>query len=195
MTNMMPPNPMGLSQSPLTPAKARLSEKQKKDNHISSEKKRREAIRAGFDKLSTLVPGMEGQARSEAIVLGATVNYMQDEIARKETVYYMALDRGWKKEDIDRIYQDYEAQLRAQEHAEQAAGMASSGQGQLNGQSQFQNTYVQFSQGPPQTPVMPQQQQPEPAYRVTKSRSKSKSPGRSPKGQSPGRSPKLKASE
>ncbi|KAM7202445.1 hypothetical protein V8F33_002853 [Rhypophila sp. PSN 637] len=55
----------------------RLTEEEKKNNHIASEQKRRMAIREGFDKLSTIVPGLEGQARSEALVLRSTVNYME----------------------------------------------------------------------------------------------------------------------
>lgn len=47
----------------------RLSEQEKKNNHIASEQKRRMAIREGFDRLTEIVPGLEGQGRSENIVL------------------------------------------------------------------------------------------------------------------------------
>jgi heteromeric Ino2p/Ino4p transcription factor len=47
----------------------RLTEQEKKNNHIASEQKRREAIRQGFDRLTEIVPGLEGQGRSESIVL------------------------------------------------------------------------------------------------------------------------------
>lgn len=47
----------------------RLSEQEKKNNHIASEQKRRMAIREGFDRLTEIVPGLEGQGRSESIVL------------------------------------------------------------------------------------------------------------------------------
>jgi hypothetical protein len=47
----------------------RLSEQEKKNNHIASEQKRRLAIREGFDRLTEIVPGLEGQGRSESIVL------------------------------------------------------------------------------------------------------------------------------
>ncbi len=63
---------------------SRLSDQQKKKNHILSEAKRREAIRAEFDRLATLVPGMEGQGRSEAVVLQATVEFMREQVGRKE---------------------------------------------------------------------------------------------------------------
>ena len=49
--------------------KQRLTEQEKKNNHIASEQKRRLAIREGFDRLADIVPGLEGQGRSESIVL------------------------------------------------------------------------------------------------------------------------------
>ncbi|KAF7195869.1 Protein INO4 [Pseudocercospora fuligena] len=186
---MMNPNTMSVSQSPLTPAKARLSDQQKKDNHISSEKKRREAIRAGFDKLSTLVPGMEGQARSEAIVLGATVHFMQDEIARRHTVTQLAINAGWSRQQVEEVYTRFENTLRAQEQSAEAAA-AGLGQGQqapYNGQGQFQNVYqvpqpaTQPAVQPQVTPsTMPQQQAPQPATAQLASRPKSNSPVRTP---------------
>ncbi|KAI0505617.1 helix-loop-helix DNA-binding domain-containing protein [Xylaria bambusicola] len=67
--------------------KPRLTEEEKKQNHIASEQKRREAIRAGFDRLCELVPGLEGQGRSEGHVLKATVNYIRKELVeRRELV-------------------------------------------------------------------------------------------------------------
>ncbi|KAG9714418.1 hypothetical protein KCU73_g16218, partial [Aureobasidium melanogenum] len=43
--------------------KPRLTEQEKKNNHIASEQKRRQAIREGFDRLAEIVPGMSGQGR------------------------------------------------------------------------------------------------------------------------------------
>ncbi|KAE8149419.1 inosine triphosphate pyrophosphatase-like protein [Aspergillus avenaceus] len=57
--------------------KPRLTEQEKKNNHIASEQKRRAAIREGFDRLTELVPGLEGQGRSESIVLKKTVDFIQ----------------------------------------------------------------------------------------------------------------------
>ncbi|KAI9854502.1 MAG: hypothetical protein M1824_000313 [Vezdaea acicularis] len=57
--------------------KPRLTDKEKKANHIASEQKRRQAIRHGFDRLTELVPGLEGKGRSEQIVLKNTVDYMR----------------------------------------------------------------------------------------------------------------------
>lgn len=55
----------------------RLTDAEKKQNHIISEQKRRQAIRHGFDRLASLVPGMEGQGRSEALVLGNGVKSLK----------------------------------------------------------------------------------------------------------------------
>lgn len=70
----------GLAQGPDKP---RLTEEEKKSNHIASEQKRRQAIRQGFDQLASIVPGMEGQGRSEAVVLEATVKYMREQYAEQ----------------------------------------------------------------------------------------------------------------
>ncbi|EMC98717.1 hypothetical protein BAUCODRAFT_41458, partial [Baudoinia panamericana UAMH 10762] len=64
--------------------KPRLSDAQKKFNHIESEKKRRLAIREGYDRLASNVPGMEGQGRSEAMVLQAAVVHLKEQLAKKE---------------------------------------------------------------------------------------------------------------
>ncbi|KAI0008672.1 hypothetical protein F4779DRAFT_618310 [Xylariaceae sp. FL0662B] len=63
--------------------KPRLTEEEKKQNHIASEQKRREAIRAGFDRLCELVPGLEGQGRSEGLVLKKTVDHMREALVRR----------------------------------------------------------------------------------------------------------------
>ncbi|KAH7196667.1 uncharacterized protein B0J16DRAFT_326377 [Fusarium flagelliforme] len=62
----------------------RLTEEEKKQNHIASEQKRRQAIREGFDRLTELVPGLEGQGRSEGLVLKRTVDYMHEQIAERQ---------------------------------------------------------------------------------------------------------------
>ncbi|KAI5864884.1 hypothetical protein GGS23DRAFT_467658 [Durotheca rogersii] len=63
--------------------KPRLTEEEKKQNHIASEQKRREAIRAGFDRLCELVPGLEGHGRSEGFVLKETVKYMREQLLKR----------------------------------------------------------------------------------------------------------------
>jgi heteromeric Ino2p/Ino4p transcription factor len=67
--------------------KRRLTEKEKKANHLASEKKRREHIRDQFDRLSNIVPGLEGRARSEGLVLQSTIEYIRKlMLARRELI-------------------------------------------------------------------------------------------------------------
>ncbi|GAB0134062.1 hypothetical protein EsDP_00002448 [Epichloe bromicola] len=66
--------------------KPRLTEEEKKQNHIASEQKRRQAIREGFDRLTELVPGLEGQGRSEGLVLKRTVEYMRQQIQERRAL-------------------------------------------------------------------------------------------------------------
>ncbi|KAI9785979.1 MAG: hypothetical protein M1839_008245 [Geoglossum umbratile] len=64
----------------------RLTEQEKKNNHIASEQKRRQAIREGFDRLTELVPGLEGQGRSESVVLRKSVDFMRKEVEERKTL-------------------------------------------------------------------------------------------------------------
>lgn len=83
------------SQSPTNANdRPRLTEAQKKENHIRSEQKRREAIREGFDRLASIVPGMEGQGRSEAVVLEATIKYMREKIVERQEIMADAQAQG-----------------------------------------------------------------------------------------------------
>ena len=84
--------------------KPRLTADQKKKNHIESEKKRREAIRAGFERLSQIIPGCEGQSRSEAVVLQRTVQYLKEQLAEKEKLKQTALSRGLSEGDFEQMY-------------------------------------------------------------------------------------------
>ncbi|KAH7138718.1 hypothetical protein B0J11DRAFT_23297 [Dendryphion nanum] len=95
---MAPRNPQN-PQSPASPSsplpeKPRLSEEEKKANHIKSEQKRREAIRDGFDRLANIVPGLSGQGRSEAVVLEGTLALLRSEILKRETIINDAKKRG-----------------------------------------------------------------------------------------------------
>jgi len=62
----------------------RLTEQEKKSNHIASEQKRRMAIREGFDRLTEMVPGLEGQGRSESIVLKKTVDHIREALRERQ---------------------------------------------------------------------------------------------------------------
>ncbi|KAF3925202.1 hypothetical protein ABW20_dc0103293 [Dactylellina cionopaga] len=72
----------------------RLTEEEKKNNHIASEQKRRMAIRDGFDRLTELVPGIEGQGRSESIVLKKTVDHMRKVIEDRRNLIQQVQELG-----------------------------------------------------------------------------------------------------
>lgn len=101
--------------------KPRLSEHEKKANHIASglpsfskqlrtftppwtdiksaEQKRRQAIREGFDRLTELVPGLEGQGRSESVVLKKTVDYMRAQLTERRRLVGQIEEAGGQVED------------------------------------------------------------------------------------------------
>lgn len=100
--------------------KPRLSEHEKKANHIASgtsrvsavltsskaranslrvEQKRRQAIREGFDRLTELVPGLEGQGRSESIVLNKTVSFMRAQLEERAQLVARIERMGVKVDD------------------------------------------------------------------------------------------------
>nr|POE66098.1 protein ino4 [Quercus suber] len=83
---------------------ARLTDAQKKANHIDSERKRREAIREGFDRLSEIVPGMGGQGRSEAVVLQHTVQYLMEEQMKREKLKSVAMSKGMTEQEFEEVY-------------------------------------------------------------------------------------------
>lgn len=76
--------------------KPRLTEHEKKHNHIASEQKRRQAIREGFDGLADIVPGLTGQGRSEAIVLQGATSHLRRLLADRYRLVMTA-----KKLNID----------------------------------------------------------------------------------------------
>ena len=83
--------------------KQRLTADQKKRNHIESEKKRREAIRRGFEKLSVIVPECAGQARSESVVLQRTVAYLKEQVQRKAELKQIAFAKGISEADFEQV--------------------------------------------------------------------------------------------
>ncbi|EPS42554.1 hypothetical protein H072_3483 [Dactylellina haptotyla CBS 200.50] len=76
------------------PERPRLTEVEKKNNHIASEQKRRMAIRDGFDRLTELVPGIEGQGRSESVVLRKTVDYMRQVVEERRNLIAQVQELG-----------------------------------------------------------------------------------------------------
>ncbi|CBF88567.1 uncharacterized protein ANIA_10132 [Aspergillus nidulans FGSC A4] len=79
--------------------KPRLTEQEKKNNHIASEQKRRAAIREGFDRLTELVPGLEGQGRSESIVLKKTVDFIHAQLQERKNLITEIERRGGRVSD------------------------------------------------------------------------------------------------
>jgi heteromeric Ino2p/Ino4p transcription factor len=108
--------------------KPRLSEHEKKANHIASgklpillcslsfltvlplhlvgranhppiEQKRRQAIREGFDRLTELVPGLEGQGRSESVVLKKTVDYIKGQLEERRRLIQRIEELGGQVEE------------------------------------------------------------------------------------------------
>lgn len=93
--------------------KTRLSAEQKKQNHIESERKRREAIRSGFEKLSEKVPDSKGKASSEGVVLANTVKHIQQLQARKEELRKQAEKQGMEPLRFEQHYRDVRKDMRA----------------------------------------------------------------------------------
>jgi heteromeric Ino2p/Ino4p transcription factor len=81
--------------------KPRLTEQEKKNNHIASEQKRRQAIRDGFDRLATLVPGMEGQGRSESLVLHGSIDKIKEEKDIYNQLLAQAKAKGLDVSDLE----------------------------------------------------------------------------------------------
>jgi len=74
--------------------KPRLSEQEKKNNHIASEQKRRQAIREGFDEIADIVPGLKGQGRSEAVVLQGATGHIRKLLADRFRLVQQARKAG-----------------------------------------------------------------------------------------------------
>lgn len=64
-----------------------------------TEQKRRQAIREGFDRLTELVPGLEGQGRSEGLVLKRTVDFMREQLAERQAMIERIEQSGGKVDD------------------------------------------------------------------------------------------------
>lgn len=73
-------------------------------NHIASEQKRRQAIRDGFDRLTELVPGLEGQGRSEGLVLQRTIQFMRDQLAENQRMVEEIERRGGEVPERLKLY-------------------------------------------------------------------------------------------
>ena len=85
----------------LTADKPRLTEQEKKNNHIASEQKRRQAIREGFDEIADIVPGLQGQGRSEAVVLEGAAAYIRRLLAERHRLLEDARSKGYDVRDYE----------------------------------------------------------------------------------------------
>lgn len=63
------------------------------------EQKRRQVIREGFDRLTELVPGLEGQGRSESVVLKKTVDYIRLQLEERRRLIAKIEELGGHVED------------------------------------------------------------------------------------------------
>jgi len=95
--------------------KPRLTEQEKKNNHIQSEQKRRAAIREGFDELAGLIPGLNGQGRSEAVVLEGSSKFIRELLAERYRLMTRVSERGGA---LDRWQLDDATMAIAKEQAE-----------------------------------------------------------------------------
>ncbi|KAF4125038.1 septum formation protein [Geosmithia morbida] len=105
---LSPQNPDGGAPGGGGDDKPRLTEEEKKQNHIASEQKRRQAIREGFDRLTHLVPGLEGQGRSEGLVLNKTVEFMREKMEeRRQMIARIEAAGGTVDEELKKPLYNY----------------------------------------------------------------------------------------
>ena len=84
-------------------SKPRLTAVQKNTNHKDAENKRRNAIRERFTDLSRMVPGAEGQERSEQVMLAKTTDFLRRMLREQRHLEMMAEARGVSLDDGDRL--------------------------------------------------------------------------------------------
>lgn len=113
--------------------KDRLTDAEKKQNHILSEQKRRQAIRMGFDRLATITPGMDGMGRSEANVLAQATAELKHQLAMKAVIKRKLLAENPKvtNEFFESLYEvnPRAPPARASPAASTSSGGASKGKG------------------------------------------------------------------
>ncbi|KAK5942459.1 Transcription factor [Knufia obscura] len=81
-------------------AKPRLTAHQKNTNHKDAENKRRTAIRDNFLRLSQIVPGTEGQERSEQVMLTKSKDFLVDGIDEIRRLKLEAESKGLQLSDL-----------------------------------------------------------------------------------------------
>ena len=79
--------------------KQRLTEKQKKENHIRSEKKRRFNVRTGMIELARIMPGSENDFKSEIKMFNAYDSYVAELVKEREMLIRELESKGVAVED------------------------------------------------------------------------------------------------
>ncbi|KAK3358337.1 hypothetical protein B0T24DRAFT_135116 [Lasiosphaeria ovina] len=68
--------------------------KARQARHITFEQRRRRNIRDGFERLSAIVPGAEGKAQCESVVLKHTVDFIHEQLKEREALIRELEARG-----------------------------------------------------------------------------------------------------
>lgn len=97
-TYPMAPPPIPDSQ-PAMSRKPRLTEAEKKANHVASEQKRRQKIRDAYTRIARIVPGAEGKERSEETLLRLYLAYVKELMGRRQVLIGMVESEGGFVED------------------------------------------------------------------------------------------------
>ena len=79
--------------------KPRLTEAEKKANHVASEQKRRQKIRDAYVRIARIVPGAEGKERSEETLLRLYLAYVKDLVEQRQRLIGMVESEGGFVED------------------------------------------------------------------------------------------------
>jgi heteromeric Ino2p/Ino4p transcription factor len=81
--------------------KQRLSEVEKKSNHIASEKRRRSVIRKQCQTIAEMVPGLEDKYRSEAQVMEGAKGFIEENVDEQKKLLEKARRLGLQAEQYD----------------------------------------------------------------------------------------------
>lgn len=79
--------------------KPRLTEAEKRANHVASEQKRRQKIRDAYLRISHIVPGAEGKERSEEALLRLYLDYVKNLTEQRQLLIRMVESEGAFVED------------------------------------------------------------------------------------------------
>lgn len=79
--------------------KPRLTDAEKKANHVASEQKRRQKIRDAYKRIARIVPGAEGKERSEETLLRLYLAYVKELTEQRQRLIEMVESEGGRVED------------------------------------------------------------------------------------------------